>query len=215
LVRVPRWRDTISDLSQLLRAKITSLGGNPDESGFGELSPDELKAWGLLWFKEVPDLVAHFHDKDWMLLRATAKYPLYVSDNPIVLHNQKDHRPFGNLGLAVRGIEIYLPLSSTLCLAMLCPSHRLDALEAIRSACGAPGEPQPIAQARLRLQQFADALHNADTVDLVPANVDHLNSLQVRTSSRYVYSAAANFDLAREILSSWPDLRHGAKPVLQ
>lgn len=45
-------------------------------------------------------------------------------DNPVVMKNSNDFGAYGNLGLAVRGIKIYLPLSSTLMLTMYCPSIR-------------------------------------------------------------------------------------------
>ncbi len=45
-----------------------------------------------------------------------------LSDHPLGMHNQIDHSPYGSIGLAVKGIEMYLPLSPTLTLAMFCPS---------------------------------------------------------------------------------------------
>jgi hypothetical protein len=46
----------------------------------------------------------------------------------VVLQNNNDFAPYGNLGLAVRGIE-HLPLSSTLMLALYCPSIREEMLQ--------------------------------------------------------------------------------------
>ena len=49
------------------------------------------------------------------------KDEVYISDNPLVMHNQKDFGPYGNIGLAVPGIEIYYPLSPNTILAYMCP----------------------------------------------------------------------------------------------
>nr|QWP89203.1 hypothetical protein IHCLGBEB_00006 [Escherichia coli] len=62
--------------------------------------------------------------KDWYLETRPERPFTCIGDNPVVLKNSNDFGPYGNLGLAVRGIQIYLPLSSTLMLAMYCPSIR-------------------------------------------------------------------------------------------
>ncbi|MDV5280161.1 DUF4238 domain-containing protein [Leclercia adecarboxylata] len=53
--------------------------------------------------------IEHLLKKDWYLLETSPERPFYVSDNPVVLKNSNDFGPYGNLGLAVRGIQIYLP----------------------------------------------------------------------------------------------------------
>jgi len=48
----------------------------------------------------------------------------YLGDNPVLaLNNTRDFGPYGNIGLAVPGIEIYLPLTSDL-LAVCMGAHR-------------------------------------------------------------------------------------------
>jgi len=62
----------------------------------------------------------HFLNKKLCLLKTKTKNPFYISDNPVVMYNHHDLSP-GSIGLNVKGIEIYLPISKTLCLSMLCP----------------------------------------------------------------------------------------------
>lgn len=45
---------------------------------------------------------------------------LYISDALVVLHNKKTYGPYGNIGILVPGIEIYMPLSSHMILACHC-----------------------------------------------------------------------------------------------
>jgi hypothetical protein len=47
---------------------------------------------------------------------------VYISDNPVVMHNPRTFGPYGNIGIAVPGIEIYFPLSPEVVLAYFCPS---------------------------------------------------------------------------------------------
>ena len=67
--------------------------------------------------------------------------PLYISDNPIGLQSLVEEATplYGNLGLGVTGIEVYLPISSALSLAFYCRSHEQvirEAVDRMRSALG-------------------------------------------------------------------------------
>jgi len=61
----------------------------------------------------------HLLNKTWILAESNNEF--YLSDNPVVLQNTthiREHR--GNLGLESLGIEIYLPLSSSVVLGLFC-----------------------------------------------------------------------------------------------
>ena len=87
------------------------------------------------------------------------------------------------LGLRAQGIQIYLPISSTLCLGFLCPTINLP----------------------LGVRIFGRPL------GLSPANVEHFNSLQVLNAEQLVYSRCDNFDLARAMLSQIPEAKRGPR----
>jgi len=57
------------------------------------------------------DFGPHFLNKIWFLAKATKTHPFMIGDNPVALQNHIDMEPYGNLGLGVKGIEIYFPLS--------------------------------------------------------------------------------------------------------
>ncbi|MGE9641640.1 DUF4238 domain-containing protein, partial [Escherichia coli] len=50
--------------------------------------------------------IKHLLSKDWYLLETRPEHPFYVSDNPVVLENRNDFGVYGNIGLAVPGIQI-------------------------------------------------------------------------------------------------------------
>ncbi len=63
--------------------------------------------------------VRHILNKTWIL--AESDNDFYISDNPVVLQNSTNNREHrGNLGIDTPGIEIYLPLSSSLLLGLFC-----------------------------------------------------------------------------------------------
>jgi hypothetical protein len=159
----------------------------------------------------MPEFMPYFMDKDWVLMHARAPDSLYISDNPITLFNQKNFGFYGNLGLRCLGIEIYLPLSSKLTLAMLCPTHRTERERILARVPPGAKLTERQRDAIAHARRFVNACTSGVPVSLVNANVVRLNSLQVRTSARYIYSADGNFDLVRMMLTDHPELKIGAR----
>lgn len=131
-------------------------------------------------------------NKVWLLFAGLRNYPFIIGDNPISFQNQIDRWPRGNLGLGVEGIEVYLPLTPTRTLGILCPSivHTLNA--------AARGE-------------FLNAVGQGMPVELSQANILNLNSLQVRSAERFLFSSIGDFSLAREMLGAHPQFRRGPR----
>jgi hypothetical protein len=154
----------------------------------------------------------HFLDKTWFLAGTTNSYPFIISDNPVSLQNQVDMGPYGNLGLAVRGIEIYLPLSSTRALVMWCPSlttQILEAAETIRRL------PEAVLAAHIQdpdgILAMDSAIRAGSTLMYEPRHVMNFNSLQVGRSERYLFSAKNDFSLADRMIDDHPHLRSGQR----
>lgn len=60
--------------------------------------PNEKKI-GFEALKNVNKLVPFFLKKRWVHFETTRKDPYYISDNPVTMHNDLDHGPYGNIGL--------------------------------------------------------------------------------------------------------------------
>jgi Protein of unknown function (DUF4238) len=62
------------------------------------------------------DLTPHIINKAWLLYSTLSQHAFYISDNSVALQNTTNQDPLrGILGLGVQGIEIYLPISGTVC----------------------------------------------------------------------------------------------------
>jgi len=125
-VRGTNFREDHVHLDAALRKFITASGADPHEvKGFAPLaSEDDLKAFHLGFLERNSSAMAvHMVDKRWLLFETDAQHPFWLSDNPVVLHNDEDLGPRGNIGLAVPGIQVYLPVSPTLLLGLLCFSQ--------------------------------------------------------------------------------------------
>ena len=97
--------------------------GNPDAvQNFNRMDENEVKASTMSFIPKGAEMFSRLLlAKLWFLLPATQDDPFYIGDNPVARQNEQDHGPYGNLGFASAGIEIYLPISSTLSLGMVDP----------------------------------------------------------------------------------------------
>jgi len=157
------------------------------------------------------EFTPHFLSKNWVLLKATKGNPFYMSDNPIALQNHKDFGFYGNIGLAVNGIEIYFPLSKILSLGMWCPSLEETARDAYsKYKFIESNNPMLAAQVVNDPKYYENLMACFDTGISIPfksENVINHNSLQVKYSSRFVFSSTDDFSLAKEMLAAHQDLK--------
>jgi hypothetical protein len=173
---------------------------------------------GIKSIHEVRDFVPHFLSKVWVLFETVSVNPFYISDNPITLHNRTDHRPYGNLGLAVQGIEVYMPISSTLCLGLLCPSiaqeYRTAHENLRRLDQFAPRLADTFMKNAKETRVFCEGVVSGTPIPVVEDNVTMLNSLQVIYSSRFVYCECKNFSLVKRMIQDNEKYREGLKPTI-
>lgn len=153
------------------------------------------------------DFVPHLLDKNLLLFRADPTSPFIIGDNPVAMNNgmNKGDGIRGTLGLAVHGIEIYLPISSELTLAFLCPSI---------------GESYEILARELKLIggfinedvfYFLQARDTGKALKLRREGVQFQNSLQTFFAERFLISSVSNFADAREIIRERPELQTGPR----
>lgn len=210
--RTRNFRDTLSDLSRRMAEWLRGIGA--DAEGL-EMTEDDAAAMSVEMALEADELAPHIYDKAWLLLENRTATPFYTSDNPVTLQNLDDFGPYGNIGLAVPGIEIYLPLGSRLCLSMLCRTREEQVRDVLRQA-----EPFPRALPRMDRELASRAHHARRLVAAIDQgvpllqdrdNVVNVNSLQVKYSARYVYSGTDDFSLVRRMLADNPRLRTGPR----
>lgn len=96
----------------------SQLNDFTDSHGF-RLTPLNIKSFWLNNIEKSDDYVKNLLNKSWSLAICDNEY--YISDNPVVKNNTTNIQPHrGTLGLESKGIEIYLPLSSSVLLCLYC-----------------------------------------------------------------------------------------------
>ena len=206
LLRTNAQRRQFKHMNDMFRDAIIQRGGDPHSvENFEVLDEEEARAAHLQLIPGlVRDLSPHFVDKSWLLYSTPQKHAFYISDNPVTMYNTVNQDPHrGTAGVAVPGIEIYFPLSGTLCLGFLCPS--LEAwIRDGQSRADRLGVP-------LSLRDFITALDGNGTLGLPPESVMHQNSLQVINAEQYIFSSNGDFALVRDMLRTNPELRSGPR----
>jgi hypothetical protein len=218
IYRTRHFRDKLSDISKGMSERSRLYGFDPDQEGFPKpLNEKEIKDVSIkMVMRDSEELIPHILDKKWMLYETTESDPFYISDNPIVRQNRKDFGPlWGNLGLAVTGIEVYFPLTKTLSMAMLCQSYEetfqdeLKKFEFLRAVL--PGFERQLPVDLEWIERHRRGYEEGAAVSMMAENVVNHNSLQVKWSSRFVFSSKNDFSLVREMIAAEPRFKNGIK----
>jgi hypothetical protein len=208
-VRTRHHRELSANINQQIADAIREMGTEPNSvENFRELTDAEIHEFTI---SDVPrlafTLLPHILDKSWVLLAAAPGTEFWIGDHPVVLANNMNPGDgiTGTSGFAVRGIEIYLPISGGLTLGCLCPTiQTMFAVANWRLQ-------QSALPALARNEEFLKAFTGSATLQLDAENVKYHNSLQAIRAERFVFCQHQNFDLLQEMLASDPTLRTGPR----
>lgn len=107
-------KDTINQLVERLSKEKLSLQLTKE---IKDAQTDEsIKEMQIRLLNDAPKLAEIIYQMKWIISINRTKTPFWTSDNPIALHNEIDHSPYGNLGLKCTGIELHIPLTPNLLL---------------------------------------------------------------------------------------------------
>jgi len=217
-VRTKQHRQLIKDLSETLGNTFKKRGEDISQiKDYIEVDDKTIKLHGIRSVIKSSDYAPYFLNKSWVLFKTTKSHPLYISDNPVTLQNMVDYGPYGNIGLAVKGIEIYFPLSEILALGMFCPSHE-DEFRKTYEKYNMIMTIDPILASQsikdpLFITQLMDGFEKRYTVPYRVESLINHNSLQVYYSSRFIFSGTSDFSLAEEMIRKNPEIKDGPKMI--
>lgn len=230
LLRVKTRRLDMAAVADEVKRRWPEFKINPAPDRIKDSEFEKLSALKTT-FNILESLTRHLVTKHlFLMVRATCKDNLYISDNPLVMHNHKTFGPYGNIGLGVPGIEIYYPLSPNVVLTYFCPSllqmtENLHAeaeeyassflREKIVSRVGiSEVDMANFAQMRSEIRRSKDyyrLLKENRVTPLDAQNVLFLNSLQMMSSYRFIAAARGDFSFARMALNERPTWKEGRR----
>jgi hypothetical protein len=220
LARTKGFREQFRSFPTLLKERMLSQGMREEdlkniEPELREPNDNELALMCADFIsKEGGEFAMLFAIKDWLLLATDQRDPFIIGDNPITRQNAMPiPGPYGKLGLAVRGIEIYCPLSPVRALGMWCPSLRETIEAKIREVEQAnPIVVQALAPRIARIKKLAEAFKSEGPLQYSAENVMNFNSLQINHAERYVFASNDEaFGLAKRMIKDREAYRKGPR----
>ncbi len=235
-LRTRHFREVIKAVNDGTAQHIKNRGFDPRETeGFEPIeTEDDLKRASMaLLARSMGRHSRLMSTKASFLVKTSYDRPFWISDHPLVMHNDRNFGPYGNIGLAVPGIQIYLPLTSTLLLALWCTTiadtyyvvveqaKREQKRLSVMQVLGRHVDMDEIERQLVEWQTIVNdrepllnALKNGSSVEATADNVTFYNHLQVRWSHRHLISSIDDFALAKKMISDNSKFRTGFMPKL-
>jgi hypothetical protein len=232
-LRTKAHRDRWKTIEEEIIKKVEASGGRmQDVKGWENWQPsteDSLKRDHLLSVQgSIGEFARIIAAKDFVLAEPAPGRTFYLGDNPVCLANSRDFGPYGNLGFALPGIEIYMPLAADLMLCAWCPSildkikqghergkksRQTEAVARVMAGQLLPAEMKKLMAQLEELERPYEELIVATSegrpVSSSDQNMDYYNSLQTAWAYRYVVCRQSDFALARGFNRETPSLRRG------
>ena len=202
----------LADLNEQIRQKARRIAGESNLRLPAELTAESTNdVFALTAISKAHEFVPFILSKPWVLQRVSGSSLLQISDSPMTLHNMNDFGPYGNLGFAVPGVELQMPLSSKLNLWIICPTLYAKFEKRYQTALNLKrrhGQSSPLIDSAIdRVERIRDG----KPTSLSEENVIHYNSLQVMFSDRFVYSSDGDFGLVKRMISDNEKYRRGIR----
>jgi len=197
------------------------------ELGLPNLTAEEGDKYASLDFivNNLSEFSQAIGEKTLILVERNCPGSFWISDHPVVLHN--DNAPHGDrsIGLKVPGVQVFMPISPKYALAYFCQTileeleqgiAKIDAIRSRRFAdwfkTGTLGDAERLTMTNLNYKreivaQTFRALKTDRKIQFNEQNLIFLNSKQVISGFRFVASAARDFSLVVDMLEKSPELR--------
>ncbi|MBZ0130229.1 MAG: DUF4238 domain-containing protein [Rhodobacteraceae bacterium] len=225
-LRTRSQRNWFLQMERHLAEMAERMGARPEDiEGYSPLTEGGLTIQHNEFMKDaLPQFANIIASKDFALLAAPEDRTFYLGDNPVALHNSipSPSPLYGNIGIGLPGIEIYLPLSYDLLLAAWCPSiasnHRESVAELDRMLAtimlspvawnhNDPAQKAMLEKARgqrAEAKNRIDAIENGKPIPLIDENMDFHNSMALAFARHFVVCRDSDFELARRWMNDNP-----------
>lgn len=209
LIRTKQSRITMKSMLASLEKSINSMPGLNFKDFFDDYEPltdehiDRISIDSLRESSISPEILLN---KEWMLLETGMENPFITSDNPVARQNiraQKERWSRGSIGLRSPFVEIYFPLSPTLCLSLVSPNHMQEIWKGYQSLCtfeaAFPERAFECWEAKACCESLLEDIRIGRASKINTDAVININGAQYLGCNRQVYSAVLDFRLGKQI----------------
>ena len=208
LVRTKKSVKRVASMLMGLEKKLKESGFNLSEAfdDYVPISEETVRKLHIDQLREGALSPSFLLEKAWMLLETTEDDPFFTSDHPIVRQNfvaRRERWPRGSRGIGSPYVEIYFPLSPTLCLSFVALDHMATIRDQYQQMLmlerKAPERAFELVGIKIFIEEFLEAFRTGDARCVNSEAVRNMNSLQCLECDRQVFSATLSFDLPREM----------------
>lgn len=226
-LRSPKVRDSQKILSETIARKSRSIA--PNATNLQEIEALARKEGvKLASIRQISESVENFSEMifsyRWLLQSAPKGQGFWVSDSPVVMHNDRDFGPYSNVGFGVSGVQITMPLSAEIALSIWHPKVVKDLIEVREERLKSQRQLSATRLLNLKIDRnqvdvlsekneqelnsldaLLDSLDKGDAIAVTADIMDHFNSLQYRWSHRFIASKSNDFSLAKKMFANNPN----------
>lgn len=197
LVRTPLVRSTLIQSAQDM-ANAISEGGLASADAFVLPTENNSRLSTVEFLLERDNFREALEDKDLVLFEPAGSARFVISDHPVV---RQALVPYGENGLRLPGIAVYLPVGPDLLLGMMCKSTGV-------SLNARPIERLDIEPASAEaLIALREGLRTGNPIRCPDGFVDYMNEYQAANCARFVYSHQSDFHFVQALLERHLDLK--------
>ncbi|MEQ1705024.1 MAG: DUF4238 domain-containing protein [Rickettsiales bacterium] len=172
---------------------------------------------------------SNIKNRKWLLMKIEHDDIFYLGDQPVVLQNTENPSKAQSLGLDIKGVEAFLPLTPKLALYMPCKStsdgiisgiengrNTLDFFKSAKANGAYPIDKHIYTLGKIKyLLEKNKGFYNAITTGIplvcIQENIDNLNYLQCAFSHENIFSNRPDFSFAKHVLTKTPQYRETMK----
>ena len=220
MTRTRSERDLFTHMEDQIKGHMKNFGLTLDDiAGYAPMDDNNLTQMHIQHMENaIPEFAQILAQMDFLLLKAPSGQSFYLGDHPVVMHNHNEADKFwGNIYLTAKGIQIYMPLSSSLTLAIWAQDilAGINAKEAeynnvMASAILSPnvmGNPQSAKAIKKQMEDLKafkapilsllGHFQNGTPLNISQDNLTFQNTLQISSAKRFVVGDQLGFDLAK------------------
>ncbi|CAN5504491.1 hypothetical protein BH11PSE4_BH11PSE4_06450 [soil metagenome] len=224
-LRSKQSRRTFGLIREHMQSRFPGIPQSDFTSEFFE--PHELDKHASLDFlaRNLSHLATLVAQKDMVLIERGCHGGFWISDHPVILHNDNPRGHASNTGLAVPGIQIYMPISPLFVIAFFCPTiakeledgakkiaEARSSLFAFHFSKGTLSEDVSLKltyvnEQKQKVELQLKEIREDRRVRFDSQNLIFLNSHQVLSAYRFLASDSDEFALAIDMIHRDPQLR--------
>jgi hypothetical protein len=210
ILRVKSARQMLADLHDSIGKRIVAADGDHTiVNGFKLRSPEELKHMSIQNLALAKEIAPNIRRKKLILVQAPTGTDFLIGDNPVTIACNVP-RPNGiGIGVSTFGVEIYLPISSSLVLQFLCENLAMKFLTGFEHA-----KSLGLSQVPSNISSIAASIKQAK-LQFSNENVVYLNSHQVYDAARFIFRSRNDFNEVLAMINDDPELRNSKPYAIQ